>query len=52
MIILEWKLCDKTVSEIFNDKAKFQKLTADPKTKREASLQRLFTKNETRRIFK
>ena len=41
MVILEWKLYDKTVSEILNDKTKFQKLTADRTTKREASLQRL-----------
>ena len=59
-VILDRKLCDNVVQEIFSYISKFEKLNEDPTLKREASLQRFlrtlkqknfFNKNEFDKLY-
>ena len=51
MIILHWKLYNNAIEEIISDTYKFEKLSEDPISKREASLQRFQRKLKEKVFF-
>ena len=50
-VILNQKLCDKTIQEIISNTSKFKKLNEDPTLKREPSLQRFLRKVKQKNFF-
>ena len=47
VVILGWKLYNNAIEKIISDTSKFEKLSEDPTSKREASLKRFLCKKKT-----